>query len=63
MLILTRKPGEIIDITTEDGVVITVTLVGMSHGRIQLGFDAPLDVKIYRREINPMSTPEREEDR
>ena len=47
MLILTRHPGESLKIG--DGV--TVTVLGVRHGQVRLGFAAPRDVAVHRQEI------------
>ena len=47
MLILTRYPGESLKIG--DGV--TVTVLGVRHGQVRLGFAAPRDVAVHRQEI------------
>jgi carbon storage regulator len=47
MLVLTRKPGEKINI----GSGITITVVEVKGNKIRLGIDAPEDVPIYRAEL------------
>jgi carbon storage regulator len=47
MLVLTRKIGERIMIG--DDVVLTV--IECTSGRVRLGFEAPVDIKIDREEI------------
>ncbi|WP_290654463.1 carbon storage regulator CsrA [Idiomarina sp.] len=47
MLLLTRKPGETINI----GNNITVTVIGVKDNQVKLGINAPDDVKVYREEI------------
>ena len=47
MLILTRKPGEVIYI----GDTVKVTLVEIKGNQVRLGIDAPNDLRIYRKEI------------
>lgn len=47
MLVLSRKPGEQIQI---DG-HITVTVLGVEGKRIRLGIDAPREVPIVRTEL------------
>ncbi len=44
MLLLTRKPGEVIRI----GDNFSVTLCGIKGNQVRLGFTAPLDVNIVR---------------
>ncbi len=48
MLILSRKRGEAIRI--HDDIVVTVIQLG--RGRVQLGIDAPSDVKVNREEVH-----------
>lgn len=47
MLILTRKPGEVIYI----GDKIKVTVVEIKGNQIRLGIDAPSEFRIFRKEI------------
>jgi len=47
MLLLTRKPGETINI----GNNITVTVIGVKDNQVKLGINAPDDVGVYREEI------------
>lgn len=49
MLVLTRKAQETIVIADE----ITVTVLRIKGGRIQIGIDAPSSVQIRRRELPP----------
>ena len=57
MLVLSRKAGEQIHI----GPDITVTLVAIRGGQIRLGFEAPLDVPIWRHELpGPIPKPPRQ---
>jgi carbon storage regulator len=51
MLILTRKTGESIDITLEDGRVITIMQLGVKGSQVRYGIDAPKTVIIDRHEI------------
>ena len=51
MLVLTRKVGEVIVLTTETGVKIRIVNLGNSRGEVQLGIEAPIDkIKIDREE-------------
>ena len=50
MLVLTRKPGEKIDI----GSGITITVVEVKGNKIRLGIDAPENVPIFRAELNSL---------
>jgi carbon storage regulator len=47
MLILTRKPGEVIRIGND----ITVTVLGVKGQQVRLGIDAPKGVPVDREEI------------
>lgn len=47
MLILTRKVGESITI----GKDIKIKIVSIDQNQVKLGFDAPLDVAIFRDEL------------
>ena len=47
MLILTRRPGEIVTI----GDKIRVTVIASERGQVKLGIDAPRDVPVHRLEI------------
>jgi len=47
MLVLSRKPGEQIQIGKE----ITVTVVRSEDGRARIGIDAPADIPIHRTEL------------
>lgn len=49
MLVLTRKMGEVVKI----GHDVEVLVVGVSSGRVKLGFRAPRDVAIQRGELSP----------
>ena len=47
MLLLTRKPGETINIGND----VTVTVIAVKDNQVKLGINAPDDVKVYREEI------------
>lgn len=47
MLVLSRKPGEKIQI----GENITVTFLGTKNGNYRIGIDAPDDITILRTEL------------
>jgi carbon storage regulator len=49
MLILTRKPGEILWIETAGGIKLTVVSVGGQQ--VRLGIDADINVNIVREEL------------
>jgi carbon storage regulator CsrA len=49
MLVLGRKVGQTIDITTRSGERITVMLVSLeSAGKVRIGVDAPGDCTVHR---------------
>lgn len=51
-LVLTRKQGEVIVITTPEGNTITVRVRSIVHSnQVKLEFVAPRDHKIYRAEL------------
>jgi carbon storage regulator len=47
ILILTRKPGEKINIGDD----MTITVVQIEKGRVRIGVEAPSEVSIWRQEI------------
>ena len=47
MLILTRKKGEVVRIGDD----VSVTVLGIKGGQVQLGIDAPRDIAVHREEI------------
>jgi carbon storage regulator len=47
MLVLSRKHGQSIVVGSE----ITITVVAIGRGRVQLGVTAPFDVTVHREEI------------
>lgn len=53
MLCLTRKPGEKIAIQLPNGKEIVVTVIRLQPHRVNLGFEAPDDVRIVRTELLP----------
>ena len=57
MLILTRRPGEVVNI----GHDVTVKVLGFHGGQVKLGFEAPKDVEIHREEVYERIKKEREE--
>jgi carbon storage regulator len=52
MLVLSRKPGESIQI----GSNITLTVVEVRGNRIKLGIEAPRSVEVVRGELEPRSS-------
>jgi carbon storage regulator len=47
MLILSRRPGESVNIGDE----LTVTVLGVKGNQVRLGFAAPANVAVHRQEI------------
>ncbi len=47
MLIVTRKEGEVVVVND----TIEVVLVSIEGGQVRLGFNAPRDVRIHRKEV------------
>jgi len=47
MLILTRRPGESVNIGDD----ITVTVLGIKGNQLRLGFTAPQHVTVHREEV------------
>jgi len=54
MLVLSRKLNESIIIGAGTPYETEVMVVEVSGGKVRLGFDAPPDVRIYRKEIQDM---------
>lgn len=51
MLVLTRKHEEETVIYSPEGDSIVIKVLGIKNGEVRLGFDAPRNFKIMRREI------------
>ena len=51
MLVLSRKPGEWIDIETQQGLIRVLFVSVEGGGKIRLGVDAPGDCRILRGEL------------
>lgn len=47
MLILTRRPGEVIMVGDE----ISVTVLGVKGNQVRLGINAPANIAVHREEI------------
>jgi carbon storage regulator len=56
MLVLSRKLGE--KIVIGDNIVVTV--VKIDRNQIRIGIEAPQDISVYREEIAPRATAERQ---
>lgn len=48
MLVLSRRLGEKLVLTTPEGREVVVVVMGIERGRVRLGVEAPRDVKVYR---------------
>jgi carbon storage regulator CsrA len=53
MLVLSRKPSEVIVIELEDGRKIRLVAVRIADNVVRLGIDAPRSMNIYRQELHP----------
>ncbi|MHA7841223.1 MAG: carbon storage regulator CsrA [Gammaproteobacteria bacterium] len=57
MLILTRRIGERLKITTDETtqgnqpITMTVTILGIKGNQVRIGVDAPREVSVHREEI------------
>jgi carbon storage regulator len=49
MLVLSRKPGQRLQIGND----ITITITRVEHGSVKIGVEAPKDVAIIRTELLP----------
>ena len=61
MLILTRRTGEQIDITLEDGRRITITQLGVKGNQVRYGIDAPRTITVDRSEVTARKWDEQHE--
>jgi carbon storage regulator len=57
MLILTRKPGEVIMI----GEGIKIQIVGVDGRQVRIGVDAPREIPVHREEIYDRIRNERDD--
>ena len=48
MLVLSRKPGEVIVVPQ---CALTVTVIAVEGNKVRLGFVAPAEIEIYREEV------------
>lgn len=55
MLVLTRKPGEKIQVIDEHGRIqtITIVVVGIDRNKVRIGIEAQSDLTILRTELIP----------
>ena len=51
MLVLTRKDGQSIQITTPDNHVINIMITRAEHGKAKIGIDAPAYYSVMREEL------------
>lgn len=51
MLVLSRRRDEEIVIQLPDGTEIVLTVVDMWGRNVRLGFEAPREIRVYRREV------------
>jgi len=62
MLILTRRPGESVIITLEDGTEINIVTLEVNGNQVRTGYIAPLNVKVNRQEIHDRIKKEKEQE-
>jgi carbon storage regulator len=60
-LIITRRTGEKIDITLEDGRQIHIVQLGVSGNQVRYGIDAPRSITVDREEITERKRREQEQ--
>lgn len=60
MLCLSRNPGEKLFVDCADGTRIVFQIVAVAGGRVRLGIEAPLTVRVLRAELEEQGplTPE-----
>ena len=51
MLVLKRKLGEAIIITTQSGETVEIKVSEISEGRVKLGIDADKSIAVLRKEV------------
>ena len=51
MLVLKRKLGEAIIITTQSGETVEIKVSEISEGRVKLGIDAEKSIAVLRKEV------------
>lgn len=52
MLILTRRPNEVVVIIPDNGPEIRIQVLGVKGNQVRLGFEAPAGVMIDREEVH-----------
>ena len=52
MLIMTRRPGELIDVTLEDGRRIEIFCLGVVGNQVRVGINAAKTIIVDRHEIS-----------
>lgn len=57
MLGLSRKAGEGVTLTLEDGRTIRVVVLAFDRNRVQIGFEADASIKITRDELLHQAPP------
>lgn len=57
MLLISRKPGEAFTLQIGD-IAVRVVVMGYREGRVNLGIDAPAEVRILRDELKAMRAPQ-----
>jgi len=61
MLILSRRPGEQIDITLEDGRRIEVLVLGVAGNQVRYGINAARTITVDRKEVTKRKRAEAQE--
>lgn len=61
MLVLKRKLGEAILITTQSGEKVEIKVSEISEGRVKLGIDAAKSIAVLRKEVVDAATDENRE--
>ena len=51
MLVLSRKPDESIIIISPRGEMMEIKITKIEEGRTKVGIQAPIDFKIFRKEV------------
>ena len=61
MLVLKRKLGEAIIITTQSGETVEIKVSKISEGRVKLGIDAEKSISVLRKEVVEVTKDENRE--